>query len=83
MHLHIKHEINKFTEAEISIYLMKGVHYFLDGLLKSDNTNYYFKVDKDNTAYSIDPIIFRAFERVSASVVIKLFKFIKFNIKNY
>ena len=25
---------------------MKGVHYFVDGLLKSDNTNYYFLVTK-------------------------------------
>ena len=33
VHLHTQHEINKYKEAEITILLMKGVHYFLDGLL--------------------------------------------------
>ena len=41
---------------------MKGEHYFVDGLLMSDNTTYY--MIKLATP-KIDPIIFRAFERVS------------------
>ena len=68
-HLHHEHKISEQLEAEIEIKLMKGEHYFVDGLLMSDNTTYYFKVDKTTTP-KIDPIIFRAFERVSATVTI-------------